>query len=299
MDISYGIIGAGRVGSSLLMALRSVGKEVCGLVNTESTRQRAAELRVHGYASAIELVKDAQVIFITVPDRLISEVADKLANVARQERLALSNKYFYHCSGSMSLDCLQALAAAGAHVGSLHPLQSFAARRDNLAGIGMAVDGDPEAQLLATNLAQAFGATPFAVPCEERTLYHAAACFCSNYVVTVVSLAQNLLAKWTASDAEALQILMPLFNGTAANLQQAEVARTALTGPIARGDLPTIAAHLAALPRSLIPVYTELAKQTVVLAHSNGTISAVTAKAIQDLLSEKDNITNVTQASNN
>lgn len=141
-----------------------------------------------------EMAQRADVIFICVPDRAIGEAAEALAAEAVRGGIDVRGKFAYHVSGSAQCDVLAPLAKLGMEVGSLHPLQSFAVPRDSLADIGMAVDGTPKAQALANDLARLAGAVPFNVPAEERAAYHAAACFCSNYAVTVMALAQNCSA---------------------------------------------------------------------------------------------------------
>ena len=189
-----------------------------------------------------------------------------------------------HCSGSLGLDPLAALSALGIHCGSLHPLQSFAGGSARFKDIGMAVDGDNEAQQAACYLAEALQAYPFRVPEAERSAYHAAACFCSNYLVTITAIAQQLFERWTPDKARALQFLLPLLDGTVSNLHQTPLARKALTGPIARGDAGTVAGHLKILPEELQLVYRELALQTVRLASENGSIDEAKAKSLQELL---------------
>ena len=94
----------------------------------------------------------------------------------------------------------------------------------------MAVDGSAKAQELGFKLARLSGAAAFKVPQKERALYHAAACFCSNFTVTVTALAEKLLLRWTEDEETAHRLLVPLLAGTAANLASAENAGAALTG---------------------------------------------------------------------
>ncbi len=233
-----------------------------------------------------EMAQRTDVIFICVPDRAIGEAAEKLAAEVVRGGIDMQGKFAYHVSGSAQCDVLAPLAALGMEVGSLHPLQSFAAPRDNLANIGMAVDGTPKAQALANDLARLAGAVPFNVPAEERAAYHAAACFCSNYAVTVVALAQKLLSRWATSEKEAFKLLLPLFNGTAHNLQNADTAVQALTGPIVRGDAVTVKAHLAALPQVFLSAYCAIGRETVKLAVASGSITPSAAAEMESLLTE-------------
>ncbi|MGM9583889.1 MAG: DUF2520 domain-containing protein [Phascolarctobacterium sp.] len=303
MAMRIGVIGGGKVGRCLA---GYVGSDLVGI--TASSREHSEQLaQAFGLSvcSNAELVERAEIILLTVPDRLISTVAERVANEAQSaahksaiaseapkaaadedtaEAKPLAGKVFLHCSGSLGLAELAPLQQAGAHVGSLHPLQSFAGGATQLAGVYMAVDGDEAACQAAIAIANALGGHPFRVPAAERAAYHAAACICSNYAVAVEALAQRLMSRWLGDEAAAWQALLPLFKGTAANLEAAASPRTALTGPIARGDATTVARHLAVLPAELVDVYCSLGLATTELALANGTIDKDAAAGLQQLL---------------
>ncbi|MEE1231602.1 MAG: Rossmann-like and DUF2520 domain-containing protein [Phascolarctobacterium sp.] len=280
-----GIIGGGKVGRCLASYL---GKGLVGITanSLEHSRQLAAAFATEPCTNK-ELVERAEVLLLTVPDRLIGTVAEQLASEATAmagAQAPLAGKTFLHCSGSMGLEELAPLQLAGAHVGSLHPLQSFAGGATQLAGVYMAVDGDEAACEAATAIATALGGHPFRVPAAERAAYHAAACICSNYAVAVEALAQRLMSRWLGDEAATWQALLPLFKGTAANLERTASPRTALTGPIARGDATTVAKHLAVLPPELLDAYCSLGLATTKLALANGTIDKEVAAELTQLL---------------
>ena len=290
MAMRIGVIGGGKVGRCLAGYLRD---NLVGITahSPEHSRQLAAEFGTAPCTNG-ELVEQAEVLLLTVPDRLIGTVAAVIASEAQKaaaddasaEAKPLAGKVFLHCSGSLGLAELAPLQQAGAHVGSLHPLQSFAGGATQLAGVYMAVDGDEAACQAAIALANALGGHPFRVPAAERAAYHAAACICSNYAVAVEALAQRLMSRWLGDEAAAWQALLPLFKGTAANLEATTSPRTALTGPIARGDATTVARHLAVLPAELVDVYCSLGLATTELALANGTIDKDAAAGLQQLL---------------
>ena len=290
MAMRIGVIGGGKVGRCLAGYLR---ENLVGITahSPEHSRQLAAEFGT-ALCTNGELVEQAEVLLLTVPDRLIGTVAAVIASEAQKaaadeataEAKPLAGKVFLHCSGSLGLAELAPLQQAGAHVGSLHPLQSFAGGATQLAGVYMAVDGDEAACQAAIALANALGGHPFRVPAAERAAYHAAACICSNYAVAVEALAQRLMSRWLGDEAAAWQALLPLFKGTAANLEATTSPRTALTGPIARGDATTVARHLAVLPAELVDVYCSLGLATTELSLANGTIDKDAAAGLQQLL---------------
>ena len=285
-----GIIGGGKVGCCLAGYIK---QELQGITaSSEAHSLQLAERFGLKPCTNVELVQRADVLLLTVPDRLIGAVAEQLvhecaesaATEAADSKQSLMGKIFLHCSGSMGLEALAPLQREGAHVGSLHPLQSFAGGATELAGVYMAMDGDEAACEAATAIATALGGHPFRVPAAERAAYHAAACICSNYAVAVEALAQRLMSHWLGDEAAAWQALLPLFKGTAANLERTASPRTALTGPIARGDVTTVAKHLAVLPPELLDAYCSLGLATTKLALANGTIDKEVAAELTQLL---------------
>ena len=288
--MKIGVIGGGKVGCCLAGYLK---QQLQGITaSSEAHSLQLAERFGLKPCTNVELVQRADVLLLTVPDRLIGAVAEQLvheyvksaATEAADHKQSLMGKIFLHCSGSMGLEALAPLQREGAHVGSLHPLQSFAGGATQLAGVYMAVDGDEAACEAATAIATALGGNPFRVPAAERAAYHAAACICSNYAVAVEALAQRLMSRWLGDEAAAWQALLPLFKGTAANLERTASPRTALTGPIARGDVTTVAKHLAVLPPELLDAYCSLGLATTKLALANGTIDKEVAAELTQLL---------------
>ena len=266
--MKIGIIGLGKVGSAFLKACAVTA--ALQVVSVKAGRSPKSCARLAGMGDfqitsvGAEVLAAADVVLLAVPDGQIAAAAETLAAEVGTagRRDILSKKVCLHCSGSLGLDGGSA----------------------RFTDMGMAVDGDNEAQQAACYLAEALQAYPFRVPEAERSAYHAAACFCSNYLVTITAIAQQLFERWTPDKARALQFLLPLLDGTVSNLHQTPLARKALTGPIARGDAGTVAGHLKILPEELQLVYRELALQTVRLASENGSIDEAKAKSLQELL---------------
>lgn len=289
--MKIGIIGGGKVGSTLA---RHLSAQLVGIVGSSFEKSESLATRFNvPFMSHAELAATADVVLLTVPDRLIAAVAKGLAQKAQQESAMLSTVYL-HCSGSLDLTPLKPLQELGVSVGSLHPLQSFAGENTELKGIYMAIDGDQKAKNTAHELAAILGGQSFFVPAEDRPLYHAAACICANYTVTLQTIAQELMNRWlnptdsNANSKAAWQALLPLFQGVATNLEKAENPGTALTGPIARGDINTVQSHLAVLPSKMVPVYRQLGIATTHLALANQTIIPAVAEELITLLSDMD-----------
>lgn len=280
--MKIGVIGAGRVGASFVLAFpRDITGILCS--TKEHTEETAKRLHVRAYDDGAALAAASDIVILSVRDDGLDGAAQKLAE-------ALSGDFprktcFFHVSGARDLSPLSPLKKLGYAVGSIHPLQSFAApSAENLHDTYMAVDGDERAKAIALRLVKALGSTPFFVPEKERMLYHAAACFCSNYVVTAVAAAQQLMARWMPSEEDAAKALWPLIAGTTKNLEKQQHYREALTGPISRGDVGTVRKHMAVLPEPYKSLYASLGLATADLAEENGTITRGQHDAMKEMM---------------
>ena len=182
--------------------------------------------------------------------RVGSAIAEVAASVSRGPWVA-------HVSGATPLAAL----APHARRFSVHPLQTFTRERgaEQFDGAWGAVTAETEAARAAGRwLAETLGLRPFDLADSARTLYHAGAVFASNYVVTL-QRAASLLFESAGAPPEALE---PLMRRTIENGFE-------LTGPIARGDWDTVAAHRAAIQEhraELDHLYETLAGATLALA---------------------------------
>ena len=242
-DVRLGVIGAGRVGTALCLALREAG------------------LEVEGPAGRGEIPRGCAAIVLCVPDAEIAGVARATAGAA---------PLVGHTSGATPLSDL---APAGVPAFGLHPLQTFAAGAgdglDAFAGAGCAVAGTtPGALEFATALAQTLGMTPFEIDDEGRAAYHAAASIASNFMVTLQAAAESIAAGAGLEPHEARALLVPLLRRTVDNLAELGPA-AALTGPVARGDERTIEAQrqaVADVAPHLLDLFDELVRHTRPLA---------------------------------
>jgi predicted short-subunit dehydrogenase-like oxidoreductase (DUF2520 family) len=155
-------------------------------------------------------------------------------------------------------------------------------------GIIAAIEGDARALTMAAQLGQALGASCFTIRTGSKALYHAAAAVASNYLVTIADIAFSFLESAGISRQDAVTILYPLIEGTLANIKTIGIPE-ALTGPIARGDVKTIADHLKSIRahnKDLLAIYSQLGIHTIRLAVDRGSISSSQAEALKSLLEE-------------
>jgi predicted short-subunit dehydrogenase-like oxidoreductase (DUF2520 family) len=279
--LKVGFIGAGTVGTALAVLLSEKGYRVAAVYS----RSRASAERLaravsgcHVAAGSQAVADSVDLVFITTPDSAIGTVA---AQVTWRPGSSV-----VHCSGADSTDILEPARRDGAHVGGFHPLQTFAGVEraiENIPGSTFAVEA--VGPLLATleEMAVALGGHAIRLQAGDKVLYHAAAVFASNYLVTLVKMATDLWQTFSIPTDRSVPALLPLIRGTLHNIETIGIPNC-LTGPIARGDAGTIIKHLKALqekaPELIFP-YKELGLQTVPIALAKGKIGREQAEEME------------------
>lgn len=285
---TFAIIGCGKLGVTLAWHLAHIGYVPAGFASRRSASAHAAAENAGGgrvCRDPWDATADADVVFITTPDAAIASVAEGLAARKGLKR----GTVVLHCSGALSSTILAAAHNCGAHIGSLHPLQSFAAPTfpDNpFRGIIMAGEGDVAALELAQEMASGLQAEFLSIETENKTLYHAAAVVASNYLVTLLAASTRLLEGSGIAPEATLKVLLPLVRGTLNNIEKRGVAE-ALTGPIARGDSGTVESHCRKIRQTLpdlLPFYQLLGTYTLPLAEAGGDADAVQLRNLAALL---------------
>ena len=245
------IVGAGRMGRGLSLALQEAGVEATLL---DRTRRPEDTLR-------------AALVLIAVPDDAIGGVASELA----REQAVGERHVVLHLSGLLDRHALHDLAVTGAALGSFHPLQSIAdpsTAGARLRGAFAGLEGDDRALDAGEQLARALGMHAVRLAPGAKAAYHAGAVIASNYVVVLASVAEGLARQAGVPPAEAGALYLPLMRGTVANL--ALGASAALTGPVRRGDAATVRRHLAALAPGDRTLYRALGLVALGLAREAG-----------------------------
>lgn len=277
------VIGPGRVGTALGMALTAAGYEVVAVAGRGSGAVERFVQRVPS-AEALPLVaagQAAELVIVAVPDDALPEV---IRDAARDEAVAPGSRWV-HVSGGYGTDVLRPVRLAGAAVAACHPAQTFPDPDAGLAalpGASWAVTAAESdlgwARVLVTDLR----GSPVTVPARSRTLYHAGLTVGSNATATVVALARDLLLGAGVEDPGAF--LGPLVTTSAGNA--ADDGAAALTGPVRRGDAGTVAAHLAELRETLpeaVDAYVALSRLALGYARRGG-LDPDKADAVEDAL---------------
>jgi predicted short-subunit dehydrogenase-like oxidoreductase (DUF2520 family) len=227
-------------------------------------------------------------LLVAVPDHAVPQVAERLATRPWPHGSAA-----LHLSGSVEVDALAPLRAAGLAVGGCHPLKSFVdpeRAAATLAGTVFAVEGDEPAVVLAERVAADLEGRPFRLARGRRAQWHAAATHAANHLVALLDQSLDLAEQAGLSRHEARAALLPLLGGTLANLEHHPPAQ-ALTGPVVRGEVETVARHLDALTQGSADVaaaYQALARRALRLAREGRDLDPARADAIARLLDDGD-----------
>ena len=238
------IIGAGRVGRALGKSLRAQGWRIGVVVaSTEANARKAVRFIGDGkpQSSLTRIVLSSSVILISTPDDVIGEVAAELARIGAEE---LRGKVVLHTSGTLDASALKPEKLFGAFVGSIHPLQTFSrVSVPPLEGRVFAVEGDPVAMRTARQIVRALGGIPVQIEGCKKPLYHAGAVLAAGLILAVEESSTRLLMATGMKRREAIRALLPLTRQVLDNFEGLG-ARSAWTGPLARGDYSVIATHI-------------------------------------------------------
>ncbi len=286
--LELGFIGAGKIAHGLSRAFSRAGCLVKAVSSrsTESAGSLAAAIPGCKACSTPQEVADTcDLVFITTTDQAIGVVA--------REVNWKPGQMVVHTSGADSADVLEPAAGNRALTGVFHPLQTIASINpapDIFAGSTITIEaGEPLLQTLK-DLAISLRAKPVEISGNARVLYHASAVFISNYTVTLANIASSLWQTFGYSRNEALNALLPLLEGTVSNLQNQGLPGS-LTGPVSRGDTPTISKHikeLAEVNSLTLETYRLLGLNALEVALEKGSITPVQAKEITGLFADKE-----------
>ena len=253
-------VGPGRLGLSLAYAVARADRRTQVTVmgrHAEPPRHPLFDDGLARYHFGIDRPETGTTaVILTVPDRAIADVSHALS----ERGDAPGSCAVLHCSGVLGADPLAPLHARGYSVGTLHPLRAIpnaTVGPDRLLGAFFALSGDPDALFVGRRLVSLLGGRSIAVPTTRRPLYHAAAVLASNYVVLLLHEATRLLEQAGADREDAEQALTTLAIGALENAKELGVDR-ALTGPLLRGDVETIALHLRTLEPADARLYSAL-----------------------------------------
>lgn len=286
-----GVIGFGKVGSVIAGALADVGHQIVSVAAvSDQSRARAASVAPEADIVEIpEVVSSADLVVLAVPDDVLTDLVAGLAATGQWRE----DQFVVHTAGRYGLAPLEPATAKGALPFALHPAMTFTggdADRTRLRDAVFGVTSLPPWRPVAEAMVLELGAEPVWIPDELRVTYHAALSHGANHLVTLISQARDILKAASISHPD--RVLRPLVEAALDNSLRSGDA--ALTGPVARGDAGTVAAHLeqlnAAVPATLgndVPMaYRAMAAATVQRALASDRLRLDQALSIIDALEE-------------
>ncbi len=272
-----GVVGAGRVGAVLASALRAAGHEIVAAAG-ESDASRG---RIESLLPGVEMTKPSDaartsdLLLLTVPDDMLANVVAMLSASGAIH----AGQVVVHTSGRHGLAVLEPAREVGARTIAMHPAMTFTGTEidlPRLAGCVFGVTADDGDRDLVESLVADLGGRAMWVPEDRRTLYHAGLAHGANHLVTLVAEAMEILSAAGAEDPAAT--LRPLLGAALDNAL--EHGDAALTGPIVRGDVETVRAHVVDLeanaPQTL-PSYVTMARATLDRAVTDGRLLPIRA----------------------
>jgi len=281
--LAVAVIGAGRVGAVLGAALARAGHRVVAASGvSRASRERAAELLGVQCSDPFAAAGRAELLLIAVPDDALPPLVEALAAAD----VVPAGTLVVHTSGRYGIGVLDPLTRRGTLPLALHPVMTFTGTAVDLARLSGACFGvtapgalRPAAEALVVEM----GADPQWVDEENRVLYHAALANGANHLVTLVAQSEELLAGCGVENPA--RLLGPLLGAALDNSLRS--GDRALTGPVARGDAGTVAAHVQAIgvhsPQAAA-AYVAMARLTADRAVAAGLLPAAEAAALLDVL---------------
>ena len=283
-----GVVGAGRVGAVLAAALRAAGHDIVAAAGESDASRGRIEALIPGtpVMKPSDAARAADLLLLTVPDDMLPNVVAMLcaSGAIREGQLVV------HTSGAQGLAVLAPAAEVGARIVALHPAMTFTGTDVDLPRLREAIFGVTagEAERAVTEqLVADLGGRAMWVAEDKRTLYHAGLAHGANHLVTLVTQAMEMLS--AAGGDHPADTLRPLLNAALDNaLAQGDAA---LTGPIVRGDVETVRAHLVEITANApetVASYLSLARATLDRVVTDGRLLPIRAAKMRQILDAAD-----------
>jgi len=285
--LRVGIIGPGRAGTALARALVRAGHErTAASAVSEQSKQRVRDNFPRArLTDPAEVLADADLVLLTVPDDVLPGLVEGLAATGAP----FAGRMVAHASGAHGIRVLDPATKTGALPLALHPVMTFTGREDDvdrIKGVSFGVTAPDPLRPAAEALVIEMGGEPVFIAEENRALYHAALAFAANHLVTLVAQSASLLREAGADNPN--RMLGPLLSAALDNALR--FGDAGLTGPVARGDDGTVAAHVAAIATrdpAALPAYRALARLTADRALAAGLLSPNDAARLLGVLGDR------------
>lgn len=289
-SLKIGIIGAGKVGISLGYVLLKEGFEVVAV----SDKEELAIKKAYDYLGSkkdilvtednSDVLKSADIVLLAVQDRTIKDIVHELYKMSER----LEDKVIAHTCGSIPSHILKPLDEKGAMLGVFHPLQTFPDIESAIEVIPETyffIEAEGKGADILKYIAESIGKSSVMIKPEHMVLYHLSAVFVCNLLCALLYTGENIMNKIGID----LNPFFPIIRATLKNIEE-KGPLFSLTGPIVRGDIDTILAHLDALKdeENLKTIYKDLSMVATEMAKKKGSIDEDIYERIKNIFSRKD-----------
>ena len=265
-------------------ALARAGHQVVAVTAISELSVLRAQALLPGVpiTDVLTAVQDAELVVLAVPDDVLAELVNGLA----ETDAVRPGQFWCHPAGAHGIEVLAPVTVRGAIPLAIHPVMTFTGTSIDLARLADCPFGvtAPEGfRSVAEALVVEMGGEPIWVPEQARARYHAALALGANGLVTLVNAALDLLRASGVEHARAL--IEPLLQASLENALR--MGDQALTGPVARGDAATVAAHLETIADTqpeVAQAYRAMARLTALRAVDSGLLAPTAAESLLDVL---------------
>ena len=241
------LVGAGSLATFLALALHKSGYTITEIItrNSPRSRQRARNLAAKIGARPVttqSATLEAPLLWFCVPDREIRSASASLSVRARGKV-----RFAFHSSGALTSRELDPLRKTGIAVASVHPLMTFVpGSHPSVVGVPFAIEGDAAATRIARRIVRDLGGETFALPAARKAAYHAWATLTSPLFLAFLVTLEDVARAAGLTREESRRKSLPIIRQTLENYSRLGPRRS-FSGPIIRGDVETVAKHLAVL----------------------------------------------------
>lgn len=280
------IAGAGRVARSFARWLPVAGFQVAGWGarrpdSIDVSHRQSIPVKDLDALSAT--VSNDAAVLICVSDHAIAEVA---------ARFNPPNGVVIHVSGfhgSVVMSTVAPERRLAFHPVVAFPEDAFAPARSPFRDSVCTLEGDDPACSFGEELAAGLGATSLRLSKEQKAALHAASALLANMTVVLADAFDEIVIRHDIPDGARRQIRDSLLRSVQVNLQAAEPGG-ALTGPVARGDVDTVRAHLQLLgdhAPGIVDVYQILSRRALDIVRLRSEIPGEQMNDLERLLNRR------------
>ena len=192
--LGIGIIGAGRVGAVLGLALQRAGHTITGVhaVSDASITRAETLLPDVPIIEIPDILRRSEAVIFAVPDDVLEPLVAGLASAGHIQ----TGHLLVHTSGRYGTLVLHSVREYGAIPVAIHPAMTFSGLSldaDRLQNTAFGITADAVVAPIAEALVVEMGGIPVTIPENARPTYHAAMAHASNHLVTLTAQAQAML----------------------------------------------------------------------------------------------------------